>query len=135
MIFVPHPAAADLYDLAGERWTVPVLSSLRDGTLRFGEIRRSLMGLSQKQLTQTLRHLERDGFVRRTVYPTIPPRVDYQLTDLGSSLIVPLFEIGRFAVERGEEIAKARKRFDEASFQHGYQVNAPASPLIRSGAL
>ena len=88
------------------------LDERREGGWR---IRRSLPGLSQKQLTQTLRHLERDGFVQRTVYPTIPPRVDYQLTDLGSSLIVPLFEVGRFAVERGGEIAEARKRFDEAS--------------------
>lgn len=103
----------DLFGLAGERWTVPVLASLRNGTSRFGEIRRALGGVSQKQLTHTLRHLERDGYVRRTAYASIPPRVEYHLTDLGAALVLSLLEVGRFAVDRGREIDAARQRFDD----------------------
>lgn len=90
---------------------VAVSGSLRGGMLRFDEIRRTLGGVSQKQLAHTLRHLGRDGCVRRTAYATIPPRVEYHLTDLGAALVLPLSEVGRFAVERGREINAARQRF------------------------
>lgn len=104
----------ELLELAGGRWTVPVLISLQGGTLRFGQIQRALGGISHKQLSQTLRRLERDGFVLRTAYASIPPRVEYQLSDLGAAFASLLFEIGRFEVDRGNEIGAARQRFDEA---------------------
>ncbi len=105
----------ELFGLTGERWTLPVLSSLQDGRMRFGAVRRSLPGVSQKQLTHTLRNLEREGFVERTAYMTIPPRVEYELTELGNDLATSLTMVGRFAVERRGEIENARQRFDEAT--------------------
>lgn len=101
-----------LFDLSGGRWTLPVLDSLQPGPVRFGTIRRSLPGIAQKQLTHTLRQLERGGFVLRTAYPTIPPRVEYDLTDLGRELASRLASIGRFAIERRSEIESAQRRFD-----------------------
>lgn len=108
-----------LFGLTGERWTLPVLSSLRGGKLRFGEVQRAVSGVSQKQLTHTLRSLERDGFVERTAYMTIPPRVEYALTALGDEFARSLVEAGRFAVERHQDIEAARQRFDEASAGRG----------------
>jgi len=104
-----------LLDLSGGRWTLPVLDSLQPGPMRFSTIRRALSGIAQKQLTHTLRQLERDGFVLRTAYPTIPPRVEYQLTDLGRDLASRLASIGQLAIERGDEIETARQRFDRTS--------------------
>lgn len=111
--FIDH--VRELFGLAGERWTVPVLVTLRSKRLRFGAVRRSMPGVSQKQLTHTLRHLEREGFVARTAYMTIPPRVEYELTELGNDLSMSLAAAGRFAVERRSEIELARQRFDEAA--------------------
>src|SRR5690606_16045862 len=105
----------ELFGLAGERWTIPVLAVLRGRTLRFGALLRALPGVSQKQLTHTLRNLEREGFVARTAYMTIPPKVEYALTGLGSDLASSLVSAGRFAIERRAEIERARQRFDEAS--------------------
>jgi len=107
--------ARELFGLTGERWTLPVLASLRTGRMRFGAVQRALPGVSQKQLTHTLRNLERDGFVERTAYVSIPPRVEYELTKLGSDLSGSLVIFGRFAVERRPEIESARQRFDEAT--------------------
>lgn len=104
----------ELFGLTGERWTLPVLDSLQEGRMRFGEVQRALPGVSQKQLTHTLRNLEREGFVERTAYLTIPPRVEYALTKLGIDLARSLTVVGRFAVERRGEIETARQRFDEA---------------------
>ena len=96
----------------GDKWTVLVVTRLGAGSLRFSELRRQLFGMSQKMLTTTLRGLERDGFVTRTVTPTIPPRVDYELTDLGRDLLVPVAELGQWAIRNRERVEAARKQFD-----------------------
>lgn len=88
-----HPecrAISDTLQLLGDKWTVLVVSQLGQRTMRFNELRRSIGNISQKMLTTTLRQLENDGFVTRTVYPTIPPRVDYELTALGRDLLEPV---------------------------------------------
>jgi len=85
---------------------------LGDGPKRFNEIKRMIGGISQRMLTLTLRGLERDGLVTRTVFPTIPPRVDYELTELGRGLWQPVEELGRWAMEHQAEIEDARVRFD-----------------------
>ncbi|RZS37094.1 HxlR family transcriptional regulator [Herbihabitans rhizosphaerae] len=96
------------------KWTVLVLTSLRSngGTMRFNELRRFLDGITQKMLTQTLRSLERDGMVRRTVYPTVPPRVDYSVTELGTSLGELFNTFGEWANENVDRIMAARTEFD-----------------------
>jgi DNA-binding HxlR family transcriptional regulator len=92
---------------------VLVISQLGQGPLRFSEIKRRLGSISQKMLTATLRGLERDGFVTRTVFPTVPPRVDYELTSLGRELLEPVTVMADWALKNAERIEKARKRFDE----------------------
>ena len=87
-------------------------SDLGDGPRRFNEIKRMVGGISQRMLTLTLRGLERDGLVTRTVFPTIPPRVDYELTDLGRGLWEPVEALGLWAREHQLEIESARARFD-----------------------
>src|ERR1700754_5075710 len=81
----------------GDKWSLLIVLFLRDGPLRFNEIKRMLDGISQRMLTLTLRGLERDGLVTRTVFPTVPPRVDYELTPLGRSLWEPVEALGRWA--------------------------------------
>jgi DNA-binding HxlR family transcriptional regulator len=87
---------------------------LGDGSLRFGGLKKQIGGISQKMLTSTLRGLERDGFVTRTVYPTIPPRVDYELTELGRDLLIPVKALTAWAQENQARVEAARSRFDEA---------------------
>ncbi|WP_246696805.1 winged helix-turn-helix transcriptional regulator [Methylobacterium planeticum] len=96
----------------GDKWSVLVVMLLRDGPRRFNELKRSIGGISQRMLTFTLRGLERDGLVTRTMYPTIPPRVDYALTDLGRSLQIPVLALGTWAFAHLDEIEAARRRFD-----------------------
>jgi DNA-binding HxlR family transcriptional regulator len=88
---------------------------LGEGPMRFNELRRHVGGISQRMLTLTVRGLERDGFVTRTVFPTIPPRVDYELTPLGRSLLAPIQQIGRWALQNISLIEDAQRRFDQAS--------------------
>ena len=85
-------AVSDVLSRVGDKWTVLVVELLSNGPMRFNELRRLIGNISQKMLTTTLRALERDGLVTRTVYPTIPPRVDYKLTDLGRELRGPVPE-------------------------------------------
>jgi DNA-binding HxlR family transcriptional regulator len=99
----------------GDKWSVLIVNLLGGGPKRFTEIKRMVGGISQRMLTLTLRGLERDGLVTRTVFPTIPPRVDYALTDLGRSLWVPVEALGAWARTHQGEIAAARRRFDEAA--------------------
>src|SRR5436305_1359193 len=101
----------------GEKWTVLVVGTLGDGPKRFNELRRALGSISQRMLTLTLRALERDGLVTRTVFPTIPPRVDYALTRLGRSLLEPVSALGLWARQNRSSIADARRRFDAGA--HG----------------
>jgi DNA-binding HxlR family transcriptional regulator len=99
----------------GDKWTILVVMLLGEGPMRFNELRRRVGGISQRMLTLTVRGLERDGFLTRTVYPTIPPRVDYELTPLGHSLVVPIQQLGSWARQNIDVIEEARRRFDQAS--------------------
>src|ERR671922_2111910 len=108
-------AVSEVLARVGDKWTVLVVSMLGSGPKRFNEIRRGLGSISQRMLTLTLRGLERDGLVTRTVYPTIPPRVDYELTPLGRSLLEPVSGIGLWARQNRAAIQQARARFDAAT--------------------
>jgi DNA-binding HxlR family transcriptional regulator len=105
-------AVSEVLSRVGDKWTVLVVSTLGDGPRRFNELRRALGSISQRMLTLTLRSLERDGLITRTVFPTIPPRVDYELTRLGRSLLDPVSELGLWARRNRPAIQDARKRFD-----------------------
>src|SRR6476661_4938124 len=105
-------AISELLARVGDKWTVLVVTTLGDGPKRFNELRRALGSISQRMLTLTLRALERDGLVTRTVFTTIPPRVEYELTELGRSLLVPVSGIGLWARQNRAAIQKARQRFD-----------------------
>jgi DNA-binding HxlR family transcriptional regulator len=96
----------------GDKWSVLIIMLLGDGPKRFNEIKRMVGGISQRMLTLTLRGLERDGLVTRTVFPTIPPRVDYELTDLGRGLANPVQALGQWAFAHLPEIEGARTSFD-----------------------
>ena len=103
---------AEILARIGEKWSVMLVMQLYGGTKRFSELRRTLPGISQKMLTTSLRGLERDGFVTRTVYPTIPPKVEYQLTDLGRELADPVRALGLWAMQNRDRVLEARDRFD-----------------------
>ncbi|MCX4627138.1 MULTISPECIES: winged helix-turn-helix transcriptional regulator [unclassified Streptomyces] len=92
------------------KWTILVVDALLEGTLRYTDLMRRIEGVSQKMLTQTLRGLEADGFVTRTVYPTIPPRVEYDLTELGRSLAEPITALRHWTETHINEIERARAR-------------------------
>ena len=96
----------------GDKWTVLVVTTLAGGSKRFNELRREIPSVSQRMLTLTLRNLERDGLVSRTVTPTIPPRVDYELTELGRSLFRPLHAIEEWALAHVEDIHLSQMTFD-----------------------
>ena len=96
----------------GDKWTVLVVSTLGAGPRRFNELRREIPSVSQRMLTLTLRNLERDGLVNRTVTPSIPPRVDYELTDLGRSLQKPIMALEQWALDNVGTIHQAQARFD-----------------------
>jgi DNA-binding HxlR family transcriptional regulator len=98
----------------GDKWSMLIVSALADGSKRFSELRREIPSISQRMLTLTLRGLERDGMVNRTVTPTIPPRVDYELTELGRSLREPVCALSRWAMENISQIHEAQGRFDAA---------------------
>ncbi|CAN7300336.1 helix-turn-helix domain-containing protein [Rhizobium sp. LjRoot30] len=105
----------------GDKWSVLIVMALRDGPRRFNEVKRAIGTISQRMLTLTLRGMERDGLVRRTVLPTKPPRVDYELTALGYSLYEPVDRLGRWAIEKEAEITQAQQAFDRQ------QEDSPAS--------
>ncbi|KKB78957.1 hypothetical protein VW35_09600 [Devosia soli] len=94
------------------KWTLVVISELRQGTRRFNQLRRAMGGVSQKSLTMTLRELERDGFVTRTAFATIPPRVDYALTEIGVELLHLADQWRAFALRNRDAVNEARDRFD-----------------------
>ncbi|MEA3088738.1 MAG: hypothetical protein QOJ04_80 [Caballeronia sp.] len=117
----PHEACkAEVETLAriGDKWTVMVVGALSKGPIRYNEIHRRVEGISQRMLTLTLKGLEQDGLLTRTMYPTIPPRVDYELTELGRSLIVPLKALAEWARENRPAMLAARETF-RTSAQHG----------------
>ena len=99
----------------GDKWSVLIVSRLGAGSMRFNDLKRNVGGISQRMLTLTLRGLERDGLITRTVYPSVPPRVDYELTALGRSLLVPVSALGDWALKNREKIEQAREKFDRAA--------------------
>ncbi|PTV48602.1 transcriptional regulator [Acinetobacter oleivorans] len=108
-------ATREILDRIGDKWSLYIIASLAKGTMRFNELRRGIDGISQRMLTLTLRGLERDGLVTRTIYPTIPPRVDYELTELGHTLLVPVMALVSWADNNQLAIKEAHERFDEKS--------------------
>ncbi len=108
-------AISEVLSRIGDKWTVLVVNFLGGGPRRFNEIKREIGGISQRMLTLTLRALERDGLLTRTVHPTVPPSVEYELTDLGRSLRAPVQQLGEWALRNQAAMADARRRFDVAS--------------------
>ncbi|USQ94582.1 winged helix-turn-helix transcriptional regulator [Caulobacter sp. RL271] len=102
----------EILDLIGDKWTLYIIATLKDGPVRFNELRRRIDGISQRMLTINLRGLERDGLVKRTLFPTIPPRVDYELTDVGRTLLAPVMALVTWANNNQENIKGARVRYD-----------------------
>ncbi|WP_280415744.1 winged helix-turn-helix transcriptional regulator [Nocardia carnea] len=102
----------DLLDRIADKWSLLVVELLGERRLRFGELHRTIDGISQRMLTLTLRHLERDGLVLRTVHPVVPPRVDYELTPLGRSLLTIIDPLVAWTREHQAEIVSARSAFD-----------------------
>jgi DNA-binding HxlR family transcriptional regulator len=112
---IPAPAVREVLNRVGDKWSVLIVGLLADGPKRFSELRRTIEGISQRMVTLTLRGLERDGLVTRTVYPTIPPRVEYQLTELGRTLQKPIQSLAKWAQENRERIQQSRNRYDARS--------------------
>lgn len=117
--------ATELFQLIGDKWTMVVVASLREGQMRFSELRRQIPGVSQRMLTLTLRTLERDGLVSRAITPSVPPRVDYELTALGREFCDRIMPIGMWAFHNRPAIEAARAAFD---------VQQPRAGLTRVAA-
>jgi DNA-binding HxlR family transcriptional regulator len=105
-------AMGDILNRIGDKWSVMVVGQLTRKTMRFNELRHTIGGISQRMLTLTLRNLERDGLVTRTVFPEIPPRVEYQLTELGRTLTGPLDTLWNWAAEHMGSVTVARENYD-----------------------
>jgi DNA-binding HxlR family transcriptional regulator len=103
-----------ILDRIGDRWTVLIVGALWDGNVRFSELRRRVEGVSQKMLTQTLRGLERDGLVRRTVYPQVPVRVEYTLTEAGRTLREPLRALEEWSIAHVDDVSVSQEAYDRA---------------------
>jgi len=99
-------------DRIADKWTILIVGSLMYDTKRFGVLRKDIEGISQKMLTQTLRGMERDGLIKREIYPTIPPKVEYSLTDLGQSLIKILLDIQDWTKNNANNILTSREEYD-----------------------
>ena len=113
-----HPQAecramGQVFDRIGDKWTIMAVGALSHGPMRFNALLRRIGGVSHRMLTLTLRGLERDGLVKRTAFATIPPRVDYELTPLGHSLIEPLAALAQWGQDHRPEIEQARVAFDQ----------------------
>ena len=114
----------------GDKWRILVVAVLRDGSMRFNDLRRSIDGISQRMLTLTLRGLERDGLVTRTVTPTTPPRVDYALTRLGRTILDPIMALADWAETNRTAIQTLRQKFDENG-RRGAQSPPPPRKSLR----
>src|SRR6266699_6792849 len=108
----PECEVRTILDRIADKWSLLVICVLADGTKRFSVLRREIDGISQRMLTLTLRQLEREGLVTRTVFPVVPPRVDYELTPLGSTLLDTIQSLVAWAGEHGNQIAAARAAYD-----------------------
>ncbi len=117
-VYNEHCPTRMVLDRIADKWTVLIMGALENKTKRFGELRREIGGVSQKMLTQTLRGLERDGLVARVVYASVPPKVEYSLTELGRTVIRILEAIREWSEKNIEEVLKARGEYDtRAKFQ------------------
>jgi DNA-binding HxlR family transcriptional regulator len=105
-------ALGQILDRVGDKWTIMVVGALSRGTMRFNALQRAIPGVSHRMLAMTLRGLERDGLVKRTSFATIPPRVDYELTERGHSLHVPLLTLAAWARSQQGGIAASRQQYD-----------------------
>lgn len=105
-------AIRGILDRIGDKWTLLVVATLDGERLRFTELQQRIPGVSQRMLTRTLRHLERDGLVTRTVYPEVPPRVEYELTETGRTLIQPAVTLAEWAVEHNPQIERSQATYD-----------------------
>ena len=108
-------SVGDVLARVGDKWSILVIAMLSRGSMRFSELKRSLGSISQKVLTTTLRGLERDGYITRKVTPSIPPRVDYDLTELGTDVLIPVTALAMWAFSRRANVEAARSRFDQRS--------------------
>lgn len=106
------PAVREVLNRVGDKWSVQVIALLGGGPSRFSELRREIEGISQRMLTLTLRNLERDGLVSRTVFAEIPPRVEYELTKLGETLLEPIQGLAEWAAENRTAIQARREDYD-----------------------
>ncbi|GLX79707.1 MarR family transcriptional regulator [Thalassotalea insulae] len=97
----------------GDKWSMLILFALVDGADRFNSLKSRIVGISQRMLTQTLRDLEREGYVKRTVFPEVPARVEYELTTMGLGIVKPLYQLVTWASENHEEIKRSRREYDE----------------------
>jgi DNA-binding HxlR family transcriptional regulator len=122
---------AEILSRIGDKWSVMLVMELHGGTRRFSELRRTLPGISQKMLTTSLRGLERDGFITRTIHPTIPPKVEYRLTDLGRELAIPVRALGEWAMENRDRVLAARERFDQGAESSTVSAIEPKRQAVR----
>ncbi len=125
-------AMGDILNRIGDKWSVMIVGYLTKKTMRFNELRHAIGGISQRMLTLTLRNLERDGLVTRTVYPEIPPRVEYALTDLGRTLTEPLDALWNWAAAHQHEVQVARARYDD---KHAEQAEQRPAERRYAGAV
>lgn len=109
----PCISAHEVLQLVGDKWSVLTVINLKDKILRFNELKRLIGSISQRMLSRTLRRLEQDGLVHRTVYPTVPAKVEYGLTSLGESLLTPILELAKWAEENRNQIQAARLSFSD----------------------
>jgi DNA-binding HxlR family transcriptional regulator len=121
----------ELLDRLADKWSLLVIELLGDGTQRFTELRKRIEGISQRMLTVTLRQLERDGLIRRTVYPVIPPRVEYDLTPLGGTLLEHIQPLVGWIRTHREDIATARVAYDVRVAQEQRAPSGGSAPSIR----
>lgn len=124
----------EILNQIGGKWTVLIINLLSGGPMRFSEIKREIGGISQKVLTATLRDLEMDGFLTRRVTPSIPPRVDYDLTDLGRDLQQPLQVLGAWAVNNRPKVLEARIRYFAAHPEAMPKRKPRIAPALRVAA-
>ncbi|MET8979362.1 helix-turn-helix domain-containing protein [Streptomyces sp. NPDC004539] len=116
----------EVLDRVGDKWSTLIVVRLGKRTHRFNELHREIDGISQRMLTLTLRNLARDGLVSRTVYPSVPPRVDYELTELGRTLLTPITALHEWAVAHRDDIHQARVVHDHTAAAESGSVPAPA---------
>lgn len=122
-IYAGNCPTREILDRIADKWTTLVIGILaHGGGRRFNELRRLIGGISQKMLTQTLRTLERDGLVHRTIYAEIPPRVEYELTSLGETLCEPLNALGNWACAHVEQVRAAQQEYDARAKRDAHNV-------------